>query len=88
MADRIKKIKIKQADGTFSDYIPIGAEATNVDLKSGYTVEKAIGDLDIDTAGNITSQLSKATKFYDSVAAMKADTHLTGGGCCGHFRFL
>ena len=79
MADRIKKIKIKQADGTFSDYIPIGAEATNVDLKSGYTVEKAIGDLDIDTAGNITSQLSKATKFYDSVAAMKADNHLTGG---------
>lgn len=79
MADRIKKIKIKQADGSFSDYIPIGAEASNVDLKSGYTVEKTIGDIDVDAQGSIATQLSKATKVYNSVAEMKADTHVRGG---------
>ena len=33
MSDRIKKIKIKQTDGTFSDYIPIGANAKDIDFK-------------------------------------------------------
>lgn len=35
MSDRIKKIKIKQTDGTFSDYIPIGANASNIDTNDG-----------------------------------------------------
>lgn len=30
--DRIKKIKIKQQDGTMSDYYSIGADASNVNI--------------------------------------------------------
>lgn len=39
MADLIKKIKIKKQDGTFTDYIPIGAEAKNVSTEDGESVE-------------------------------------------------
>ena len=35
MADLIKKIKIKKQDGTFTDYIPIGAEAQNISTNDG-----------------------------------------------------
>lgn len=79
MSDRIKKIKIKQSDGTFSDYIPIGANAKDVDMANGYSLENTIGTIDVDKEGSIKTQLSKTTKYYDSVADMKADTQLTGG---------
>ena len=59
MADRIKKIKIKQADGNFSDYIPIGAEAENIDFKSGYNLEKTVGTINPDEEGSIATQLGK-----------------------------
>ena len=43
MSDRIKKIKIKQSDGTFSDYIPIGADAKNIDFEhNGSNIEKTL----------------------------------------------
>ena len=80
MSDRIKKIKIKQNDGTFSDYIPIGANAKDIDMANGYNLENTIGTIDVDKEGSIKTQLSKTTKYYDSVADMKADTQLTGGG--------
>lgn len=40
MADKIKKLRIKQATGNFSDDIPLGADAANVDLTNGQTVEQ------------------------------------------------
>ena len=88
MSDRIKKIKIKQSDGTFSDYIPIVANAKDVDMANGYSLENTIGTIDVDKEGSIAKQLSKTTKYYDSVADMKADTQLTGGGSRSHFRLL
>lgn len=36
---KTKKLKYKQADGTLSDYIAIGADASNVDLAEGITLE-------------------------------------------------
>ena len=59
MSDLIKKIKIKKQDGTYTDYIPIGAEAKNVDMKNGCSVQANIGDIDIDSNGNIAEQLNK-----------------------------
>lgn len=40
MADKIKKLRVKQATGNFSDDIPFGADAANVDLTNGQTVEQ------------------------------------------------
>ena len=62
MADLIKKIKIKKQDGTFTDYIPIGAEAQNISTNDGDSVQLKI---------------NKKPYYYNSIADMKADTKLT-----------
>lgn len=64
MADLIKKIKIKKQDGTFTDYIPIGAEAKNVDTNDGDSVQL---------------KLNKKPYYYNNVAEMKADKKLKVG---------
>lgn len=64
MADLIKKIKIKKQDGTFTDYIPIGAEAQNVSTSDGDSVQL---------------KLNKKPYYYNSIADMKADTKLKVG---------
>ena len=64
MADLVKKIKIKKQDGTFTDYIPIGAEAQNISTSDGDSVQL---------------KLNKKPYYYNSVADMKADTKLKVG---------
>lgn len=64
MADLIKKIKIKKQDGTFTDYIPIGADAANVATLDGESVQL---------------KLNKKPYYYADVASMKADTKLKAG---------
>ena len=64
MADLIKKIKIKKQDGTFTDYIPIGAEAQNISTNDGDSVQL---------------KLNKKPYYYNSVADMKADLKLKAG---------
>ena len=64
MADLIKKIKIKKQDGTFTDYIPIGAEASNISTEDGLSVE---------------NKLNKKSYYFDTVADMKAATYLKNG---------
>ena len=64
MSDLIKKVKIKKQDGTYTDYIPIGAEAKNVDCSDGESVEY---------------KLNKKPYYYNSVADMKTDTSLKVG---------
>lgn len=64
MSDLIKKVKIKKQDGTYTDYIPIGVEAKNVDLSNGESLE------------NI---LNKKPYCYNTVADMQADTKLKVG---------
>jgi len=43
--DRIKKLKVKQSDGTYTDYIPLGVDASNVDLDDGSNAQDAIDEL-------------------------------------------
>lgn len=62
MADLVKKIKIKKQDGTFTDYIPIGAEALNINMNNNRSVQENIGDIDINNQGNVAQQLSKINK--------------------------
>ena len=64
MSDLIKKIKIKKQDGTYTDYISIGAEAKNVDVSDGESVEY---------------KLNKKPYYYNSIVDMKADTKLKVG---------
>lgn len=61
--DRIKKLKIKKQDGTFSDYIPIGADAENIDFENGYSLDEIVGDINPDEDGTLEVQL---TELYNS----------------------
>lgn len=58
----IKKIKIKYDDETYSDYIPIGAEAQNVTMDNNRSVQEIIGNIDIEKDGNIEKQLNILNK--------------------------
>ena len=63
MSKIVKKMKIMQSGGTLSDYVPIGAEAENINV-DGESVETKLG---------------KKPYYYDTVADMKADTKLKAG---------
>ena len=57
MSKVIKKIKVMKDNGTFTEPIPIGADAANVKTEDGITVEEKIG---------------KKTYYFNNVAEMKA----------------
>ena len=66
MANLIKKIKIKKQDGTFTDYIPIGAEAQNVDMQNGTNVEQMLTNLsnqDGEIIDNLNNQIKNHNTF-------------------------
>ena len=63
--DRIKKLKIKKQDGTFSDYIPIGADAENIDFTNGYNLDQIVGNINPDEDGTLEIQLSKISDKVD-----------------------
>lgn len=78
MADLIKKIKIKQSDGSFSDYIPIGVDSSNVILANNKNLETELNNLDENKleASNIVAgdNISIQTSGNDIVISS------TGGG--------
>ena len=43
--DKIKSLKVKQADGTFSTAIPFGADAVNVTMADGSTLEDKVSTI-------------------------------------------
>ena len=57
MADFIKKVKIRKQDGTYTDYIPIGADARNVVMSTEKNLEQTIGIINVDVDGSIAEQL-------------------------------
>lgn len=44
--NKIKKIKIRKANGQTTDYVDIGVDAKNVDLQLGGSLEEKLRDLD------------------------------------------
>lgn len=43
--DRVKKLKVKKSDGSFTDYIPIGADAQYIDLENGNNIQDEINTI-------------------------------------------
>lgn len=84
MADLIKKIKIKKQDGTFTDYIPIGAEASNVSMNNGKSVQYNIGDIDVENDGSVAAQLDNINSDLQDVCYFifpKFISNSIGGDC-------
>lgn len=55
--DKIKSLKVKQSNGTFSDAIPFGANAENIDMADGSTLE-----------AKISSIVNDFTNYYDKTS--------------------
>lgn len=63
MSKIVKKMKIMQPGGTLSDYVPIGAEAENINVDGE----------------SVKTKLGKKLYYYNTIADMKADTKLKAG---------
>ena len=85
--DKIKTVKIKNEDGSISEEsYTISADARNVDMDNGKDLQDTIGNIDIDSDGNIAEQLKdlnnnindlntnikKKAYFFNTVEEMKA----------------
>ena len=65
---KIKEIKIREEDGSYSDPIPMGADAKYIDMADGDNAESAIARIK-----------SGYAHYYDNIASMKNDTKLKEG---------
>ena len=62
MAELIKKVKIKKQDGTFTDYIPLGADAANIKTTSGESVQAILDRIQ-----------QKGISVYDNISSIADD---------------
>lgn len=60
--DKLKYIKIKQEDGTYSEEVPVGVDASNVDMSDGRTLPETLGLIDVDANGTVKQQLDELNK--------------------------
>lgn len=65
MAELIKKVKIKKQDGTFTDYIPIGADAANIKTTSGESVQTILDRIQ-----------QKGISVYDNINSIADDINV------------
>ena len=73
--DKIKTVKIKNEDGSISqNSYTISVDAVDVDMANGKDLQDTIGTIDIDTDGNIATQL-KRIKNYD-IAIENIETNI------------
>lgn len=78
--DKIKKLRVKQSDGTFSDDIVIGVDGQNVDLSSGENLETAISGLESTTNKTTTIDETSTDDQYPSAKAVYDAIEAGGGG--------
>lgn len=69
MSDKITAIRLKRADGTYTDQIPIWTTADNVAYRNNYTLHGVIGDIAVSTDGNISNQLQILNNKYATMMA-------------------
>lgn len=73
---KIKEIKIREENGSYSDPIPLGADAKNIDMENGKNVEEIVDNLiaDVDIAKikieNNTSAITLNTSRLDNLTKL------------------
>lgn len=55
--EEVRYIKLENPDGSYSEPIAIGAESTQIHMDNNKTLQETIGTIDVDTDGNINTQL-------------------------------
>ena len=70
--DKIKTAKIKNKDGSISEETyTISVDAKDVDMANGKELQETIGTIDIDTDGNIATQLNNLNNEFLKVSYIK-----------------
>ena len=62
MSEKVKKIRVKQKDGSMSDYILLGADASNIDLNNGNNIQSTLCKINVKEDDNIEYQLMNLKK--------------------------
>lgn len=66
--DKIKTVKIKNEDDSISEETyTISVDALNVDMANNKNLQDTIGDIDIDTDGNIAEQLKNIIERLEAL---------------------
>ena len=60
--DKLKKIKVKQDDGTYGPEVPIGVDVENIDMSDGKTLPEVLGPINVDANGTIKHQFDELNK--------------------------
>ena len=66
--EKLKYIKIEHEDGTLSENVPIGADASNIDVDSSTTLDTKLASMN-NTLSTHTSQVSALQSQVSSLAS-------------------
>lgn len=58
MADIVTTVKIRNADGTYTDEKPIGTKSEYIETKDGSTLFDILGDVDYNAFGPLQKQIN------------------------------
>ena len=67
--DRIRGVRVKRNDGTYSEQIPFSALSQNIIYNQNYTLIDVLGDIDMQ-AGSLQEQINKLAGGDDNVAVV------------------
>lgn len=76
MAKVIKSVKTKLENGSYSNPIPFGADASNIDLANGHDLETTLGNIEVDTKGTVQEQIDRNAEAL----VVTMDTSVTSDG--------
>lgn len=56
--NKVKYVRLEKEDGTYSESIPLSVDADQINMSNGKDLQEIIGNIDVDTDGNIANQLN------------------------------
>lgn len=75
MAEKLKSLKVKRLDGTFSDEIPISVDAGNVEMTDGSNLSTTITNINNDLSAKAnTQEVTTAIEATNTEVAKKVNT--------------
>lgn len=71
--DKLKYIRVQEEGGTYSSDIPLAVDAENVTMLNGHDLQETLGDLNVTSADDVTTQLSSLHSSVNSLNQQKVN---------------
>lgn len=68
--NKVKYVRLEKEDGTYSESIPLSVDADQINMSNGKDLQEIIGNIDVDTDGNVASQLNN---LQDTIGDINID---------------